>query len=570
MVAKKKRLMIRYAIVAVIIAIAVGYLQYTRSGAEDPIIQTKSVERGTVTASVSATGVLQPLTTVEVKSNVGGQVVKLAVDEGDAVTPGQIIARIDPTDSLTAFDQSEADLAASVSKVDQAEQALSMQHTQNTAQISSARHALDAAKTKLLQAQEQAKVQPTLTASSVKQATNNYEMATAALAQSKSALVPQKLASAQAAFDQAQASYKSTDRDYTRQKELLAKGFVSQSSVDSAEEKAVVAKAQLDSARRKLDTIKDETTQDLASATARRDQAKAELDNALANRIQDKLKQQEALSAQSAVRQAEAALDVVLAATRQDRIKKGDVVQAGAQVRRSEAAFKNAKTQLGYTTVVAPRAGLVTKKYVEEGSIVTAGRSSFSGTGSGVAIVDIADVSRMFVLVNVDETDIAQIEVGQAVDISVEAYPDELFEGKVTKIAPQSITDQNVTTIPVTVEIDMPDQRLKPGMNANCDFITGKVDDVVMVPSEAVKEGDDGDTVTVLKGKEQITRKVEVGLVGRDSIEIKKGLKIGEKVVTAVITPTVPGAASSGGMGGSRGMGGMGGFGGGGGGRGMR
>jgi len=144
--------------------------------------------------------------------------------------------------------------------------------------------------------------------------------------------------------------------------------------------------------------------------------------------------------------------------------------------------------------------------------------------------------------------------------VSVEAYPDELFTGKVTKIAPQSVTDQNVTTIPVTVEIDMPDARLKPGMNANCDFITGRAENVLRVPSEAVKEDDKGDVVTVMKDGKQVERKVEIGIAGSDYTEIKKGLKPGENVVTAVITLTNADGSMGGGqtrnsgMGGSRGM----------------
>lgn len=164
----------------------------------------------------------------------------------------------------------------------------------------------------------------------------------------------------------------------------------------------------------------------------------------------------------------------------------------------------------------------------------------------------------MFALVSMDETDIAQVEVGQEVDVTVEAYPDEIFDGKVTKIAPQSVTDQNVTTIPVTVEIEMPDPRLKPGMNVTCDFITGRVRDVLMVPGEAVTEGENGATVTLLDHGKQVTRKVEIGLVGTDYTQIKRGLKKGEKVVTAVIEPTNPNAAPSGGTGRMGGPGGMG------------
>lgn len=534
------------------------------------IIRTATVERGTVTSSVSANGVLQPLTTVEVKSNVGGQIVKLAVDEGDIVQPGQLIARIDPTDTLTAYEQSQADLDSATSRVDQAREQLAMQNTQNSAQIESARQNLASARAKLQQAQEQARVQPRLTSAAISQSKSGLAAAEAALMQTRTALIPQKLAAAQSAFDQAKASHDVAQKDLTRQNELLTRGFVPKSQVDTAEERFNIAKAQLESARSKLDTVKDETDQDLSSAQARVEQARAELENANANSVQIKIREQELASAQASVKQAEASLKSAIAANHQDRIRRGDIIQADAQVQRSQASLRNTKTQLGYTTIVAPRAGVVTKKYVEEGSIVTAGRSSFSGSGSGVGIVDIADVSRMFALVSVDETDIAQIEVGQEVDVTVEAYPDELFTGKVMKIAPQSVTEQNVTTIPVTVEIDLPDGRLKPGMNATCDFITGRAEDVVMVPGEAVDESDNGSTVTVLKSDKQVIRKVDTGLVGADNIEIISGLKAGEKVVTAVIEPTVPGSRSSGGMGGPGGFGGPGGPGGGGRGGGMR
>lgn len=536
-----------YYALALIVIIGIFVVVRMRQGAaNEPEIRTAAVELGTVTATVSANGVLQPLTTVEVKSNVGGSIVKLAVDEGDTVKAGQLIARIDPSDTQTTLDQSQADLAAAVSRVDQATQTLTMQHDQDEAQIASAQQGLLTARTKLLQAQEQAKVQPLLTAASVKQSRSSYQAAVSALNQTKTALIPQKLSSAQAGYDQAKATFDAAESDYARQKALLAKGFVSKSAVEASGQKYGAAKATLDSTKSKLDTIKDETAEDLRTAEAKMEQSKANLDTALANQVQDKLKQQEVASAKAAVKQAEASLLVALAAQHQDRIRTGDIVQANAQVTRSKATLKNAVTQLGYTTVTAPSAGIVTKKYVEEGSIVTAGRSSAVGAGSGVGIVDIADTTRMFALVSVDETDIAQIEVGQSVDITVEAYPDELFTGKVTKIAPQSVVDQNVTTIPVTVEVELPDARLKPGMNVTCDFTTGRKDNVLIVPNEAVKQTDNASTVTVLVGDKQITREVETGLVGQDNTEIVKGLKKGDIVVTAIIQPSATGASGLG------------------------
>jgi HlyD family secretion protein len=557
MLPKKRRPKYQFiAAIVIVVGAVTGFLLRPRG--QEPIIRTAEVERGTVTASVSANGILQPLTTVEVKSNVGGQIIELAVDEGDEVSAGQLIARIDPTDTQTAYEQSQADLAAAVSKVRQAREQLAMQRAQNNAEIEAAKQNLEAARARLRQAEELARVQPNLTTASIAQATSNLAAARAALKQTETALVPQKLAAAQAAFDQAKAGYETAQKDLERQRRLLERGFVSQSAVDTSEERFAVAKAQFESARRKLETVKDEADQDLSTARARVDQAQAELENAKANSVQVKVRQQELASAKAAVKQAEAALASALAAKRQIAIREGDIIQASAQVERSEASVRNAKTQLGYTTIIAPRSGVVTKKYVEEGSIITAGRASFSGTGAGVSIVDIADVSRMFALVSVDETDVAQIEIGQQVDVIVEAYPDEIFEGKVTKIAPQSVTEQSVTTIPVTVEIESPDRRLKPGMNVTCDFITGRAENVIMVPGEAVNEDDTGATVTVLKGEKQIKRKVEVGLIGKDYTEIKRGLKVGEKVVTAIIEPTIPGQMGSpGGPGSFGGPGGM-------------
>ncbi|MDI6827232.1 MAG: efflux RND transporter periplasmic adaptor subunit, partial [Armatimonadota bacterium] len=171
----------------------------------------------------------------------------------------------------------------------------------------------------------------------------------------------------------------------------------------------------------------------------------------------------------------------------------------------------------------------------EVGTIITSGRSSFAGTGQGTSIVQLGDCSRMFVLASVDETDIAKVEVGQAVDITLDAYPDELFEGKVTKIDPQTVVEQNVTTIPVTVEIENPDARLKPGMNATCEFIIERKENVLVVPTEAVRDEDGKYTVTVIKNGKQIERKVEIGIAGDEFTEIVDGLKEGEEVVTAVV-----------------------------------
>ncbi|MHB9025458.1 MAG: efflux RND transporter periplasmic adaptor subunit [Armatimonadota bacterium] len=556
----------RWIVLVLVVAIAgvAAFVIVRRNGEKKPEIRTAAVERGAVTISVTANGVLQPLTTVDVKSNVGGQVTELAVDEGDRVHAGQLIARIDPADTLTALEQQQADLSAARAKVNQSVEQRDLTNSQNRAAYTAAQEAVNAARQRLASAQETARVQPQLSDASIKQAESSLASAKATLEQTKSALIPQKLASAQASFDQAKANATYAEKDLGRQQSLLAKGFVSQGVVDAAQQRYAVAKAALETSRKQLDTVKDETAQDLRSAQARVDQAAAALRTAQANQSQDTLKQHDVVAAQAALKQAEAQLASAKAGLNQDRIRQGDITQAQSQMTRTAAAVKNAQTTLGYTTIIAPRAGVVIAKYVDVGSIIAAGRSSVAGTGAGVSIVQIADTTRMFVQCDVDETDIAQIAVGQPVDITVDAYPNELFDGKVTKIAPQAKVNQNVTTITVTVEIDMPDTRLKPTMNASCEFITDRRVDVLLAPNEAIQETDDGATVQVMDGEKLVTRKVEVGLQGNDNSEIISGLKEGDKVVTSIIDPeAATPSGSSGGqsrMGGRRPGMGMGGF----------
>lgn len=559
-------------------------------------LSTARVERGTVTNSVSGTGTLQPLTTVEVKSNVGGTLISLGVDEGDTVKAGQVLARIDPADAQNTLEQSQADMVSAHSKVMQAQQSLTMQRLQDDAQLRSAAQSVETARlkltqakdqaglqrsvnetsidqaqqnlasaqAKLAQAEEQARLQPTLTDMAIAQAKSSLNAAKTAYQQTKTALVPQAISAAQATLGQAKANHTYAESDLARQQVLQAKGYVAHSDVDAAQQRYAVAKAALDSAQDKCNTIADQTHDDLEAAQAKVEQAELALHTAEANRAQDTLKQHDVVTAQAAVKQveaalraakanavqnkvkdddvataqaalkqAQAALDTARANSLQSPIKQGDITQANAQVKRSEAAVTNAVTNLNYTTITAPRAGIVIKKYVEVGSVVAGGRTSQAGSGSGVTLLDIADVSRMYALVNIDETDIAKIQLGQEVDVSVDAYTGEVFNGKVTKIAPQTTTAQNVTTIAVTVEVEAPDLRLKPGMNSTCKFVIARHSDVLTVPNAAVKHSDSGATISVIKQGKPVVRRVQTGLLDSNSTEILDGVQEGEQVVTS-------------------------------------
>jgi HlyD family secretion protein len=452
--------------------IAVWVRGRTRQDANPADRQIVQVERGTVELTVSTDGTLKPLTTVVVKSYAGGRVDVLAVDVGDRVRAGDLIAKIDPTDSLTTYEQARADLTASQAK--------------------------------LLQAREQAVAQPSLTRSAIAQAEASYNSALKDLQRLQRATQPQTSAQARAALDKARANLDIAEKELARTQGLKAQGFVPQSDVDAAVNKRDLARAELASATERWNTLEEELAADLASAQARVAQAKAALDNAKTNAVQDRLKQ-------------------------------SDVVSAQAQVARAQAQVVNAKTMLDYTTIRAPRAGVILTKLVEQGTIITSGRSAIA---QGTDIVELGDLSKMFVEVSVDEADVGRVRLKQPVDIRVESFPDKVFRGVVTRINPQASTQQSITTVLVTVQIENPEAMLKPGMTASCDFLVERVEDTLYLPSRAIRDAGGSHVVTVLRGSEQVDVPVEIGIVGNDRTEILEGLSEGTEVVLPSLAGT--------------------------------
>jgi HlyD family secretion protein len=537
-----RRILVGLVLLAVAI-VSVGAIVRARNGTTaKTTYETAPVTRGDVVSSVSATGVLEPLTTIEVKSNVGGRIEVMPVEVGTPLKKGQLIAEIDPTDSQTQLDQAMARSASSEAKKTQAELNLRLQKAQSRSQIAQAEESLLAAQARLAQAKRQRDVQPHLTKASIAQAEANLASAQEGLRQLEEATIPQARTSAEANLHEARANLQEAQLDQKRQHELLAKGFVPQSVVDQSNARLASAEAQVSMAQRKVDTITQELEADLREAKARIDQAKAQLRTAEANRAQDEIRRRDYEAAKAAVEEAKAQLQLAIANQDQIQVRLRDITAANADIVSNKAALHQARVNMGYTSIRAPRDAVVLQKPVEQGTVIASSRSS---VGSGPTIVVLGDVSRMFIVCQVDETDIAGVELDQKCDITVDAYPNELFEGKVVRIDPQAKVEQNVTTIPVKIEIDSPDARLKPGMNATVEFITAKHENVLTVPNEAIQERDGVSSVQVMVAGKPQSKNVEVGIAGMDTTEILSGVKEGELVVTKTIEPETPAASAT-------------------------
>lgn len=308
-----------YALAAVgaLIAVWAGWQALKPKAPKDPY-RTEQVQQGDITKSVSASGSLQALVTVDVGSQISGQILKVLVDFNDQVRAGQLMATLDPQTYVSRLRQGEAQIAA------------------NQAQV----------------------------------------------------------AQAQAQAEQARAAY-------NRTKSLYDQGIM-----------------------------------------------------------------------------AKAALETAMAAWKSAQ---ANVQAARAGVTQSQAALASTRTDLGRTNIVAPISGVVINRSIEPGQTVAA---SFTAP----VLFQIAqDLSKLEVKISVDEADIGQVQEGQEVRFTVDAFPDDTYTGVVTQVRKQPETESNVVAYIVIAQAENPGGKLMPGMTANADIVIQQLRGVLKVPAAALR-----------------------------------------------------------------------------------
>jgi len=227
--------------------------------------------------------------------------------------------------------------------------------------------------------------------------------------------------------------------------------------------------------------------------------------------------------------QAENALEDALLELESARISHAspnEIKRKEREVAEKRLALKLAKKKLEDTVIKAPFSGIVSEVYVEKGEVIAG-----VGASSSNKILRLIDTSRLFVEVNVDEVDISKVKLEQQANIKVDAYPDEIFSGKVVSIAHEAAISEGLVVVKVKIELKKASPKLKPGFTASADIIVGEAKNVVILPVEEVRERGGRYFVTVLQDGEPVPREVEVGVSDGTYVEIKRGLKRGDVIV---------------------------------------
>jgi HlyD family secretion protein len=382
---------------------AVAALYFWGNQASAAQYLTTKVERGNLRNTVTATGTLQAVTTVQVGSQASGTISALYADFNSVVKKGQVIAQLDPAVAKAQVDQARANLQQAQAGLQQARAAVS----NSRAGVSDA------------QARAQA-------ANSTVQ--NNQAGVSGARA---------NLAVLKAQQDDALSYLK-------QQESLLQSGVIPQRDLD-------VAKTAYQTAQAKYD------------------QAAAQLNQAIVS---------EQMSASSGVAQSQAQVQQSQAQVQQSQAQ---VQSAQAQVEQAQAALNLAEVNLTHTTITSPIDGVVVSRDVSVGQTVAASLSA-------PTLFTIAnDLTQMQVIANIDQADIGLVEQAKSVKFTVDAFPGKDFDGKIQqmRLNPQNV--QNVVTYNVVIDVQNPEQKLKPGMTANLTITIDERNNILKVPNAALR-----------------------------------------------------------------------------------
>ena len=310
------------------------------------------------------------------------------------------------------------------------------------------------------------------------------------------------------------------------------------------------AKADLASATAKLNKAKTallsqetkyQTT--LKSAESQAQEAEANL-----KQSEDKLKRQEDLfqkkfTSREALQEAETAFKVNQENLVQDRssvqaakdsihdieVKKHEIDLARVEVQRAKITLAEAKERLDETEIFAPISGVLIEKLVEQGQIISSGISNVSG---GTTLANLADLSRLFIIADVDETDIGSVQIGQLVKVTADAYPGRSFTGKVQRISPRGQVENSVTIFKVKIEIQGKNKGiLKPIMTANVDIISKELKNVLYLPREALRVEKNKKYAAILVNNKPKEVPVTTGVRNPIHTQILSGLEADQEVL---------------------------------------
>lgn len=508
MSSRTRSILIGLLVVALVAAGAFFLFQRRGAAAEaqPEILREAAVARDAIASTVNATGAIEPEALVTLTFGLSGTIAEVNAVRGQFVSKGDVLASLDTSELQLAVQQ-----AADALRIQELTMAQRVNAEPSEAQLLSTQADIQAAEANV----QVAEANLAAARAGVQQAQAQRQQLTEGATPGQIAQAESVLANARQQEKQAQETYNRTiecvkfEDPTTGQNREVCPGLgapeeQARAALESAVLSRQAAEAQL------ADLNNPAGPADLAAADAAVANANAQVQAAEGN----------VAAARAQLARAQAAAQLALEKPTEDEMA---ILQA--QVASAQTNLSLAELRLRQAQLIAPIDGRVASVLIKEGEQAT----------PGAPAITLVNEDAFHITVNVDEIDIDQVEVGQPVNITLDALPDRPVTGTVTEIAPTSNATSGVVTYLVTVNIDEGQtEGLRPGLSASASITVEEIGDVLVVPNWAIRlNRETGEAFVLLKGADGVISEVvvETGLRNDQFSEVISGLEEGDVVV---------------------------------------
>lgn len=497
----------------------VGGVGYYAILSRAPQYVTATVERTAITQEASASGNVKSPTTIDLQFQASGRITYLAVDTGDRVSAGEVLARQDESILEAQLREAQASVAAEQAQLESLKEGTRPEQIAVTlAQIASDQITLAQGNQALINAIQTAFVQSDdAIHNKVDQFFNNPRSANPILlfstndSQLVSVIQVERLS-----MEKSLLAWQSALSGLNNQDDLSTAVTQAQQNLAAVKQLLLDANTALNNAI----TTAQTTSTNISIWITNVATARTNINTAISGLTTAVTVQQTAL--------AQLQKDQKSLALEQAGSTGATIAAQEARVARAQANVAAIQAQIAQTRLISPVNGTVARVVGNIGETVQ----------PGTVVVSIIPAEKLQVDVNLSEDNVGAVRPGQPVSISLDAFPESTWQGVVAKIDPAQTIIGGAVYYKTTVLFDQPDERVKTGMSANVLIQTGMASSTLVVPASALRQGADGWYVEIYDRGGVTEQLVTVGLKSRDgTIEILSGLSEGQAVVTAAPAP---------------------------------
>jgi HlyD family secretion protein len=428
---------------------------------------TESVQEQNLTVRIEANGIIEPIQSVNISPKEPGRIVRLLAEQGQPVKQGQRLAIMENAEIQAQGVEAQARLKETIANLEQSKINIPSEINQGETDLRQAQ---------LSYAQTRARFQET------------------------QKTIPKQIDQAQANLESAKSRLALAAKRAQRYQYLSQQGATPLDQFDEQVNEYRRAEAAVFEAQQHLEELKN-------TAQPQLDQLGAAVAEA-----NIKIQKQQLILKQKKER------------------AKTEIQKLQAQIEAAQAQLKGIEIKFLNTIITAPFDGIVTQRYANEGAFVTP-TTSASSTASATSTSILALARGLQVIAKVPEVDIQQIKPGQQVEITADAYPDQVFLGQVILVAPEAIVEQNVTSFEVKIGLINGQDKLLSKMNVDVTFLGQPISNALVVPTVSIvtEDGQTGVMIPDSEGK-PIFQPITIGMTINNNTQVLSGLKKGDRI----------------------------------------